>query len=157
MVNFYVKNDSGEFVEPTEQQIDEFYKTKSERIIARKLADERDKFRAKIDEELRKEVSEKIKAEARKEVEAEYQQKVSEAESRVQDLDIQLRRKKIANEYGFKPEAEDFLGNGTDDEMRAKADVLKNGFSSEPSSKGLKKQSTEPTTSGCVKLVNTES
>lgn len=153
MVNFYVKNDTGEFVEPSEDQIDEFYKQKSDRIIAKKLEKEREKYRAKLDGELRKEVSETIKAETRQELESEYKTKVQEAEAKVQGLEIRLRRKTIAAEYGFSPEIEEFLGDGNEEEMHAKADALKNNFGqNEPSNKQMEKNSSEPVNTGCVRL-----
>lgn len=153
-MNFYVKNDAGEFVEPSEFQLEELFKSKSEKIISKKISKEREKFRAEIDAELRKEVGETIKSDIRKELEAEYQTKVQESEAKVQKLDAQLRRKTIAIEYGFKPEAEEFLGEGTDDDMHAKADALKNSFiqSDQPVAGSMNKSDTEPISTGSVTL-----
>jgi ATP-dependent protease HslVU (ClpYQ) ATPase subunit len=160
-VDFYVKNDSGEYSKATEQQIEELFKEKSEKIVSAKLKTRREKMRAEMEEELRNELSEKvkaeigdsIKAETRKEVETEYQKKLSESESKAKKLDIELRRKTIAAEYGFKVDAEQFLGDGTDDEMRAKADALKDSFApSQSSNQGIEKKTSEPETTGCVTL-----
>lgn len=160
-MNFYVKNESGEFTEATEEQISELFKEKSDKIVSAKLKSRQEKLRGEIEAELRSqlsetikgELSETIKAEARKEVESEYQQKLSDSESKAKELDIKLRRKTIAAEYGFKMDAEQFLGDGTDEEMRAKADVLKDSFGSgNNAGVGLDKKTSEPQDSGCVRL-----
>lgn len=160
-MNFYVKNEDGEFVEPNETQIEEFFKKKSDSIIAKKigkkLKEEREKLRAELDEQLRQEVGESIKAEARKELETEYQTKIQEAESNAKDLDIKLRRKTIAAEYGFSPDAEQFLGDGSDEDMRTKADTLKNSFGNNgAASKPMDKKTGEPVSTGCVTLTGSE-
>lgn len=161
MVDFYVKNEAGEVVKASDQQIEELFKEKSEKIVAKKLSSERERYRAKIDEELRKEVTDQIKADTRKELETEfeakYQSQLTEAESKSKELDAKLRRKTIAAEYGFKPEAEDFLGNGTDDEMRAKADILKNSFDNKQSSPNLLDKETSEASTGCVRICSTDS
>jgi len=160
-VDFYVKNDSGEYAKATEAQIDELFKEKSDRIVAAKLKSRREKIREEVEAELRKEITEAvkaetgdtIKAEARKEVEAEYQDKLSKSESKAKELDIKLRRKIIAAEYGFKADAEKFLGDGDDEAMRANADALKTSFlSNESSGKKVEKQTSEPTETGYVTL-----
>ena len=71
---------------------------------------------------------ETIKVEAKAELETEYKEKLEASESKARQLDVKLRRKTIAAEYGFKPEAEEFLGEGSDEDMRAKADTLKTSF-----------------------------
>lgn len=154
MVNFYVKNETGEFVEPTQEQIDEFYKDKSAAIISAKLADDRRKYRAKIEPEIRKEISDELKKEVRDELEKEYQPKLSKAEADLKDLDVKLRRKTIAAEYGFKPDTEEFLGDGDDESMRARADRLKDSFGGSTNSelKDIDKETTEPDRVGCVTL-----
>ncbi len=161
-MNFYVKNDSGEYSVATEAQIDELFKEKSDKIVSAKLKTRQEKISAEIEAKLRGELSEKlkselsdtIKTETRKELEAEYQSKLSKSESKAKELDIKLRRKAIAAEYGFKTNVEDFLGDGTDEEMRAKADALKEGFGTNdsPSEFGLDKQTSAPSKSGCVTL-----
>lgn len=161
-MNFYVKNDSGEYSAATEAQIDELFKEKSDKIVSAKLKTRQEKLsteieaklRGELGEKLKSELSETIKTETRKELEAEYQNKLSESESKAKELDIKLRRKAIATEYGFKANVEDFLGDGTDEEMRAKADALKDGFgTSDTSGKiGLDKQTSTPSKSGCVTL-----
>lgn len=154
MVNFYVKNEDGDYVKPTDDQIDELFKEKSAKIISKKLEGEREKYRAEIDAELRKEVTDSIKAEAIKELETKYQTRLTKAEADNKALDIKLRRKMIAAEYGFKPETEEFLGDGDDDSMRAKADKLKDSFASnQQAAKKLEKQSTD-SNSGSIVTIN---
>ena len=47
---------------------------------------------------------------------------------RISELENKLLRRDILSEYGLKPDAEEFLGDGTAEEMRARADKLKGGF-----------------------------
>ena len=132
MATFYKQNDGGEYVE-ADSDVDELFRQKSDEIVRAKLSKSREKYEAGIREEIeadvRKNVTETIKTEVRAEVESEYKEKLDASESKANQLDIALRRKTIAAEYGFKPEAEEFLGTGNDEEMRAKADTLKNSFS----------------------------
>lgn len=145
MATFYKKSDSGEYVE-ADDDVDELFRQKSSDIISGKLAKAREKeiahIREEIEDEVRKNALETVKSEAKSELEAEYKGKLEESESKVKQLDIKLRRKTIAAEYGFKPETEEFLGDGDDESMRAKADTLKNSFSANGSVSMEK--STEP-------------
>jgi len=143
MGTFYKKTDEGEFVE-ADKDVDELFRKKSFDIVSERLKKEKDKVRAEIEEETRKNALETIKGEARAEVEAEYKTKLEESESKARTLDIQLRRKTIAAEYGFKPEAEQFLGDGSDDDMRAKADTLKSSFSASEQLPSLEKTTAGP-------------
>lgn len=157
MANFYVKNDSDEYVEASEDQINELFKEKSDKIVSAKLKCRQEKMRAELEAELREKMGAAIKgdveAEIKQKLESEYQAKLAEAESKSKELDVQLRRKTIAAEYGFKPEAEKYLGSGTDEEMRAEADVLKNSFGHFESSDGkIEKKTSEPVNTGCVTL-----
>lgn len=146
-MQFYTKDDSGEYSEATDSQIEELFQARSEKIIAKKLAIAREKelerIRPELEEQIRKDFAPKLEAEAAEKAKAEWEPKLTEATNRANQLDVALRRKTIAAEYGFKPEAEQFLGEGTDDEMRSKADTLKNSFS-QPEVNYPDKQSTEP-------------
>ena len=128
MATFYKQNDEGEYVE-ADKDVDDLFRQKSSDIVSAKLAKAKERIRSEIADEVRANALETIKGEAKQELEAEYKTKLEESESKARQLDIALRRKTIAAEYGFKPEAEEFLGNGSDDDMRAKADTLKNSFS----------------------------
>lgn len=128
MATFYKQNDEGEYIE-ADKDVDELFRQKSSDIVSAKLAKAKEKIRTEIEDEVRTSALETIKGEAKQELEAEYKTKLEESESKARQLDIALRRKTIAAEYGFKPETEQFLGDGSDDEMRAKADTLKNSFS----------------------------
>ena len=153
MATFYKLNDAGEYTE-ADNDVEDLFRTRSDEIIRKKLEKAReretDKIRAEIEEEVRTKALDTIKSELRTEIETEYKPKLEASEAKAQQLDIALRRKTIAAEYGFKPDTEQFLGNGTDDEMRAKADVLKANFGgsgnapiekqSEPSVSKLQKQ-----------------
>ena len=131
MGKFYIKNEAGEFTEADDLVEDEFHQ-RSEKIVAVRLAKKLEKETPKIREELeskvRDEVTETIKGEVTEALKGEYEAKVKAAEEKASQLDTELRRKTIAAEYGFTPEAEQFLGTGTDDEMRQKADTLKQSF-----------------------------
>lgn len=128
MATFYKQNDEGEYIE-ADKDVDELFRQKSSDIVSAKLAKAKEKIRTEIEDEVRTSALETIKGEAKQELEVEYKTKLEESESKARQLDIALRRKTIAAEYGFKPETEQFLGDGSDDEMRAKADTLKNSFS----------------------------
>lgn len=147
-MQFYTKDDSGEYAEATDSQIEELFQARSEKIIAKKLAIAREKelerIRPELEEQIRKDYYPKLEEEAKEKAKAELEPKLHEAENRANELDVALRRKTIAAEYGFKPEAEQFLGNGTDDEMRSKADTLKNSFAVQGMPNAPDKQSTEP-------------
>jgi len=154
-MQFYTKNDAGEVIEATPAQIEELFKEKSDKIVAKKLAiakeKELEKIRPELEEQIRKETTDKIRAE----VEAETKTKLDEATKGWKDAEMRIRRKTIAAEYGFKPDVEEFLGNGTDEEMRAKADALKSNFGSQTTSTTFpeKKTTNPPEGSGFVKLV----
>lgn len=149
MATFYKQNDEGEFID-ADKDVDDLFRQKSGDIVSSKLAKAKEKIRSEIEDEVRNTALETIKDEARQELEVEYKSKLEESESKARQLDIALRRKTIAAEYGFKPETEQFLGDGTDEDMRAKADTLKSSFAtngsisvekqSEPSVSKLQKQ-----------------
>ena len=107
---FYVKNEAGEFVEASEHDIDELFREKSDKIISSKLAKAKEKqsdeIRAEITAKVQSEEREKIKTELRDEIESEWQKKLDVANTKNEELDVALRRKTIAAEYGFKPELE---------------------------------------------------
>ena len=134
MAEFYIKNEAGEFIE-ADDKVDERFREKSDKIVSERLNKLREKEISKVRDEVEKEVREKttetIKTEVRGEVEKEFQAKLDEAQAKNKELETKFRRKSIAAEYGFKPETEEFLGNGTEDEMRKKADTLKNSFASD--------------------------
>lgn len=142
MATFFKQNDKGEYIE-ADEDVDELFRQKSSEIVSSKLAKAKEKLRTEIEDEVRASALETIKGEARKELEDEYKAKLESSESKARGYEIQLRRKTIAAEYGFKPEAEQFLGDGDEDDMRAKADTLKNSFSANGKSEGIEK-STEP-------------
>lgn len=127
MATFYKQNDEGEYIE-ADKDVDDLFRQKSSDIVSAKLAKAKERIRSEIEDEVRSSALETIKGEAKQELEAEYKTKLEASESKARQLDIALRRKTIAAEYGFKPETEQFLGDGSYDEMRAKADTLKHSF-----------------------------
>jgi hypothetical protein len=133
MATFYKLNEAGEYAE-ADNDVEELFRSRSDEIIRKKLdkAREREteKIRTEIEDDVRKSALETIKGELRNEIESEYRPKLEASEAKAHQLDIALRRKTIAAEYGFKPDTEQFLGDGDEDDMRAKADVLKASFSS---------------------------
>lgn len=149
MAEFYKLNEAGDYID-ADSDVEELFKQKSEKIVASKLKGAREKEEAKIREEIeadvRKNAAEQIKAETKAELEEQFNKKLSESEKQNRELDVRLRRKTIAAEYGFDPSAEQFLGDGDDDDMRAKADTLKSAFAASGSNTALEKQ-TEPSVS----------
>lgn len=127
-MQFYIKNESGEFVEANKEVENEFRRM-SDPIVARRIAEKMETELNKARPDFEKKVRGEVEEELRKTIATEYEGKLAEATKKYEDLDVALRRKTIAAEYGFKPESEEFLGSGTDEEMRAKADTLKNTFS----------------------------
>ncbi len=120
-MQFYTKGEDGEFAEVTQEQLENEFKPRYERF----KKTETPKIRSELEESVRNELTPKLTEELRTTIESEFKPKLDEAESKLQKLDIQVRQKTIAAEYGFKKELESFLGDGTDDDMRAKADILK--------------------------------
>lgn len=127
MATFYKQNDEGEYIE-ADKDVDELFRQKSSDIVSSKLTKAKEKIRQEIEDEVRSNALETIKIEAKAELETEYKEKLEESESKARQFEVKLRRKTIAAEYGFKPEAEQFLGEGSEEEMRAKADTLKSSF-----------------------------
>jgi hypothetical protein len=127
MATFYKQNDAGEYVE-ADKDVDDLFRQKSSDIVSSKLTKAKEKIREEIEDEVRSNAFETIKTEAKAELETEYKEKLEASELKARQFEIKLRRKTIAAEYGFKPEAEQFLGEGSDEEMRAKADTLKSSF-----------------------------
>lgn len=132
-MQLYTKNSTGEFELATEAELSEAFKEKSHAIVARRIEEIREsevsKALEKAKPELEKNLREELTAKIKSEVEEEFKPKLDEAEKAKGELEVALRRKTVAAEYGFKPEAEEFLGNGSEEEMRAKADALKKNFS----------------------------
>lgn len=146
MTEFYKQTEDGEYTKASEEDYEEAFRERSDKIVARKLKSAREKDRESLREEMEPEIRKNVTESVRKEVEAEiksrYDKKLAESEKKVSELDVRLRRKSIAAEYGFKPEAEEFLGSGDDDEMRHKADVLKESFASGKSNTAIEKDAT---------------
>lgn len=127
MTTFYKQTEAGEYVD-ADQDVEDLFQQRSDKIVSHKIRNAKERLREEIEDELRANATETIKNEAREELEALYKEKLESSESKARLLDIKLRRKTIAAEYGFKPETEEFLGEGSDEDMRAKADTLKTSF-----------------------------
>lgn len=162
-MQFYTKDESGNFNEATSDQIEDLFHERSEKIIAKKLSTARERetarIRSELEPEITKQVSEKIKAETTAELEKGFQEKLDTLTKEKTEVETRLRRKTIAAEYGFKTDAEEFLGDGTDEEMRAKADALKNSFGGTDGATGNfpdKKPADKPLTSDFVTLYGNE-
>jgi len=122
-MQFYTKNNSGEETDATDIVND---------IVKNRLEQYKESESAKIREETEKSTREELTTTITKEVEekikGEFQPKLDEAEAKSKKLDVQLRQKTIAAEYGFKSDIEKFLGEGDDEEMRKAADALKSNL-----------------------------
>lgn len=162
-VQFYTKDEAGNFNEATNEQIESLFQERSEKIVAKKLSAARERETARIKSELQaeitKEVSEKIKAETTAELETGFKEKLDALSREKTEAETKLRRKTIAAEYGFKTDAEEFLGDGTEEEMRAKADALKTSFATPGNEGGSfpeKKSADQPLTGEFVTLYGTD-
>lgn len=131
-MNFYTKNESGEMVPATEAQLEKLVSERSNGIVARRIAEIREKevadALAKAKPELETKLRDELTAKIKSEVESEFQPLIDEANKAKGEAELALRRKTIAAEFGFKPETEEFLGSGSEEDMRAKAETLKNSF-----------------------------
>lgn len=130
-MELFTKNESGEYIPATDEQYEEAFRDRSDKIVRKRLATSLEKALEEKRPEFEKKIREETITKIREEVEGEYKPKVDEAEKRAAALEQKLQRRDILNEYGLKKEAEEFLGNGTAEEMRARADKLKGGFSNE--------------------------
>lgn len=149
-MQLYSKNESGEFELATEAELNEAFKEKSDRIVSKRIAEIREaevsKAIAEAKPELEKTLREELTPKLREELESEFKPQIEEAQKAKAELECALRRKTVAAEYGFKPEAEEFLGNGSEEEMRATAEKLKNNFGA-PAPQPPEKNSAEPKSS----------
>lgn len=125
-MQFYIKSDDGNFAEATQEQVDGTFKERFERF----KRSEASNIRTEVEETVRKELTPTLKQELEQQIKADFQPKLDEAETKAKQLDIQLRQKTIAAEFGFKPETEKYLGDGTEEDMRKEAETLKSSFSS---------------------------
>lgn len=149
-MQLYSKNESGEYEPATEAQLSEVFKEKSHAIVARRIEEIREsevskaleKAKPELEQKLRDELTAKIKGE----VESEFKPQLDEANKKAGELEVALRRKTVAAEFGFKPETEEFLGNGSEEDMRAKAETLKSNFGA-PAPQMPEKNSAEPKSS----------
>ena len=128
-MQLYTKKESGEFVEATESELNEVFKSKSDVIVSKRIEQirekELEKARPEYEKKIREELTPKIQTELKAELEKDYQGKLDKVNKKALELETSLRRKTIAAEYGLKAEAEKFLGDGNEEEMRANADSLK--------------------------------
>lgn len=147
-MQFYIKGENGEFAEATQDQVDSTFKERFERFKRNESAN----IRGEVETKVREELTPTLKKELEDQIKAEYQPKLEEFENKAKKLDVQVRQKTIAAEYGFKSDLESFLGEGTDDEMRAKADILKNSASGQP--KPPEKKTTNTSRLGIVTRVS---
>ena len=133
MTQFYTKNEDGSFKE-ADDLVEQEFQEKSGKIVSLKLNAGREKMatsiREEISEEVRRETTDAIRREITDELSEKHQVEINAVKKENEGLAMQLRRKNIAAEYGFKADDEEFLGEGSDEDMRAKADTLKASFES---------------------------
>lgn len=133
MADFYKKNEDGEFVkvdQDKDEDLKALWKEKSDGIVRERMRGVKESTRKEVEKEMLENIPESVTKAARAEIEKEFQKKLDDANSEKNKLDVALRRKTIAAEYGFKPEFEKYLGDGDEDSMRKEADTLKEGFGS---------------------------
>lgn len=150
MTQYYIKNKDGEYVD-ADELVEKGYQEKSSKIVSSKLNAGREKMEASIREEIaesvRKETTEAIKQEVTDELEAKHKEELKAVNDKATGLETQLRRKTIAAAYGFKEEVEQFLGDGSEEDMRAKADALKDSFKPEKATSAPDKQTKDTSAS----------
>lgn len=131
-MQFYTKNESGEYTEATSAQLEEYFRSRSDKIVQNRIEairqSEIEKVKPELEKTLREELTKSLEPEIRKNVESEFQTKLDEAQKTIAERDTTIRQKTIAAEYGFKAGTEKFLGTGSEEEMRKNADELKSGF-----------------------------
>lgn len=131
-MQFYTKNESGEYAEATSAQLEEYFRSRSDKIVQNRIEairqSEIEKVKPELEKTLREEITKSLEPEIRKTVESEFQTKLDEAQKTIAERDTTIRQKTIAAEYGFKAGTEKFLGTGSEEEMRKNADELKSGF-----------------------------
>lgn len=149
-MQLYSKTESGEFEPATEAELSAVFKEKSDRIVSKRIAEIREAEVSKAIEEakpeLEKTLRDELTAKIKDEVESEFKPQLEEVQRAKADLEVALRRKTVAAEYGFKPEAEEFLGNGSEEDMRSNAEKLKSNFGA-PAPQPPEKNSAEPKSS----------
>lgn len=123
MTTYYTKSEEGEFSDATEE-VNNIVKNRLHKFKESSAAEIRTEVEAKVRDEL----TESITKAAEDKFKSEFQPKLDEVTQKAQQLETSLRQKTIAAEYGFKPGTEKYLGNGTEEEMRKEADLLKSSF-----------------------------
>ena len=121
MTIYYIKGDDDNYVEAN---ADDIFKDRHDRWVKT----ESDKIRGDVEKSVREELEPSIRKEIEENIRGEYQPKLDAVESEKKKLDIALRQKTIAAEYGFKPGTEKYLGEGTDEDMRKEAENLNSNF-----------------------------
>ena len=124
-MQFYIKGDDDKFVEATQEQIDKTVKGRINQAREAAINETKESLTKSLTEDLTKELTTKLTESITSEVEGQYKPKVEEAEAQVKTLTNQVNQKTVAAEYGFKPELEKYLGEGSQDDMRKEADTLK--------------------------------
>lgn len=121
MTTYFTKGENDEYQEAT---VDDMFKERHDRWVKT----ESTRIREDVEKSLRDELAPTITKEAEDKIKSELQPKLDAAVQKAQQLETSLRQKTIAAEYGFKPGTEKYLGNGTEEEMRKEADLLKSSF-----------------------------
>lgn len=128
-MQLYIKSSNGEYHETQESDIASWLSPRLEKVrkdtADKTTAEVKEKLKDELTKSLTQELTDKLTKDITKTVEEEYKPKLNEVQNKLTAAETQIRQKTIAAEYGFKPELESFLGEGTDDDMRAKADILK--------------------------------
>ena len=128
---FYIK-DGEDFKEATDDQVLSRFKERIDRIkssTAKEVEAELDKkLRAELTPKLTEDLTKSLTTSITEKLESDYKSKLDEAEKKANDSEIKVRQKTITAEYGFKSDMESFLGTGTEEEMRANADKLKDNM-----------------------------
>lgn len=128
---FYIK-EGEDFKEATDDQVLSRFKERIDRIkssTAKEVEVELDKkIRSELTPKLTEDLTKSLTTSIKEQLEGDYKTKLDEAEKKANDSEIKVRQKTITAEYGFKSDMESFLGSGTEEEMRANADKLKDNI-----------------------------
>lgn len=120
---FYIKDDSGEFVDGTEK-LDDVVRNR----LAKYKSAEENKIRPELEAKLTEELTESLTSSITEKVKGDFQAKFDDVEKAKAGLETTIRQKTIAAEYGFGVSAEKYLGDGTEEDMRKEAENLKKNF-----------------------------
>lgn len=121
---YYTKSEEGEFNEVKGTDFDQMFSDRRKRW----QESESGKIREEVEASVREDLTSSVTKDVEDRLKGEYETKLNEATTTVTQLQTSIRQRDVAAEYGFKPEAAKYLGDGDEEAMRKEADSLKANF-----------------------------